>query len=104
TGPRIAMLCTEGFRDVLEIARLARPAEQIYDLRANPPPPLIRRRDRLEVKERVDHHGQVLAPLDEASVVEAARALSRRGIKSVAVCLLHSYLNSAHERRVREIL
>ena len=104
TGPRIGMLCTEGFRDVLEIARLARSSEQIYDLRANPPPQLIRRRDRLEVRERVDHHGQVVAPLDEGTVVEAARSLSRRGIKSVAVCLLHSYLNNAHERRVREIL
>jgi N-methylhydantoinase A len=104
TGPRIGMICTAGFRDVLEIARLTRPPEQIYDLRANPPPPLIRRRDRLEVVERLDHRGGIVTPLDESSVVEAARVLSRRGIGSVAVCLLHSYLNSAHERSVRDIL
>jgi N-methylhydantoinase A len=104
TGPRIGMICTAGFRDVLEIARLTRPPEQIYDLRANLPPPLIRRRDRLEVVERVDHRGDIVTPLDESSVVEAARVLSRRGIGSVAVCLLHSYLNSAHERSVRDIV
>jgi len=104
TGPRIGMICTAGFRDVLEIARLTRPPEQIYDLRANPPPPLIRRRDRLEVVERIDHRGDIVTPLDESSVVDAARVLSRRGIGSVAVCLLHSYLNSAHERSVRDIL
>jgi N-methylhydantoinase A len=104
TGPRIGIICTAGFRDVLEIARLARPPDQIYDLRANPPPPLIRRRDRLEIVERVDHRGQIVTPIDESSVVEAARVLSRRGIGSVAVCLLHSYLNSAHEKLVRDIL
>ena len=104
TGPRIGIICTAGFRDVLELGRLARPPEEIYDLRANPPPPLIRRRDRLEVAERLDHHGQIVTPLDESSVVEAARVLSRRGIQSVAVCLMHSYLNNAHEKRVRDIL
>jgi N-methylhydantoinase A len=104
TGPRVGMICTAGFRDVLEIARLTRPPEQIYDLRANLPPPLIRRRDRLEVVERVDHRGDIVTPLNESSVVEAARVLSRRGIGSVAVCLLHSYLNSAHERSVRDIV
>jgi N-methylhydantoinase A len=104
TGPRVGMICTAGFRDVLEIARLTRPPEQIYDLLANPPPPLVRRRDRLEIGERIDHHGKVVTPLDEGSVGEAARTLSRRGINSVAVCLLHSYLNGEHERRVREII
>src|SRR5262245_41051980 len=104
TGPRVGMICTAGFRDVLEIARLTRPPEQIYDLRANLPPPLIRRRDRLEVVESVDHRGDIVPPLDESSLVEAARVLSRRGIGSVAVCLLHSYLNCAHERSVRDII
>jgi N-methylhydantoinase A len=104
TGPRIGMICTAGFRDVLEIGRLWRPPEQIYDLRANPPPPLIRRRDRLEVVERIDHRGDIVTPLDETCVREAARLLSRRGIGSVAVCLLHAYVNSTHERKVRDIL
>jgi N-methylhydantoinase A len=104
SGPRIGIICTAGFRDVLEIARLTRPPEQIYDLRASLPPPLIRRRDRIEVIERVDHLGQIATPIDESSVVEAARILARRGIRSVAVCLLHSYLNGTHERVVRDIL
>ena len=104
SGPRIGMICTAGFRDVLEIARLTRPPEQIYDLRANPPPPLVQRRDRLEIDERIDHRGNVIGPLEESSVVEAARILSRRSINCVAVCLMHSYLNNAHERMVRDIL
>ena len=104
SGPRIGMICTAGFRDVLEIARLTRPPEEIYDLRAAPQLPLIRRRDRLEIVERIDVHGEVITPMDESSAVEAARMLARRGINSVAVCLLHSYVNSAHEKAVRDIL
>jgi N-methylhydantoinase A len=104
SGPRIGMICTAGFRDVLEIARLTRSPEEIYDLRAAPQLPLIRRRDRLEIVERIDVHGEVVTPMDESSVVEAARVLARRGINSVAVCLLHSYVNSAHEKAVRDIL
>src|SRR3984893_4415381 len=104
SGPRIGLICTAGFRDVLEIARLTRPPEQIYDLRARSQPPLVQRRDRLEVVERIDAHGNIVTPLDKASVVEAARVLNRRGINSVAVCLLHSYLNQVHERAVRDIL
>ena len=104
TGPRVGMICTAGFRDVLEIARLTRSPEEIYDLRASPSRPLIGRRDRLEISERIDHLGAVNVPLDESSVVQAARTLARRGINSVAVCLLHSYLNPRHERVVREIV
>ena len=98
TGPRVGTICTAGFRDVLEIARLTRSPEQIYDLRASPAPPLISRRDRLEVSERIDHIGAVNVPVDESSVVQAARTLARRGINSIAICLLHSYLNPSHER------
>jgi N-methylhydantoinase A len=104
SGPRIGLICTAGFRDVLEIARLTRPPEQIYDLRAVSQPPLVQRRDRLEITERIDTHGKVVTPLDESSVVEAARVLKRRGINSIAVCLLHSYINHVHEKAVRDIL
>lgn len=104
TGPRVGLLCTAGFRDVLEIARLARTAEELYDLRAKPSQPVVRRRDRLEIVERLDHRGQVLTPLDEQSVVAAARTLAQRDIQSVAVCLLHAYANDEHERRVKAIL
>lgn len=104
SGSRIAMLCTAGFRDVLEIGRLRRPPEQIYDLRSAPPPPLAQRRDRLEARERIDHLGHEVEPLDEASVRDAARQFAQRGIDSIAVCFLHSYTNPSHERRAREIL
>ena len=99
SGPRIGMLCTAGFRDVLEIARLTRPPEEIYDLRAAAQPPLIRRRDRLEIVERIDVDGEVVTPIDESSVIEAARVLARRGIKSVAVCLLQAAQVTADDRR-----
>jgi N-methylhydantoinase A len=104
SGPRIGLICTAGFRDVLEIARLTRPPDQIYDLRAVSPPPLVRRRDRLEIVERIDAHGNIVTALDKTSVVEAARVLKRRGINSIAVCLLHSYVNHVHEKEVRDIL
>ena len=68
SGPRIGMICTAGFRDVLEIARLTRPPEQIYDLRAAPQLPLIRRRDRLEIVERIDVRGEVISPSTKSSV------------------------------------
>ena len=104
SGSRIAMLCTAGFRDILEIGRLRRPPEQIYDLRSAAPLPLAQRRDRLEARERIDHVGRKLEPLDEASVRDAARVFAQRGIDSIAVCFLHSYANPSHERRAREIL
>jgi N-methylhydantoinase A len=104
SGPRIAILGTAGFRDVLEIGRLRRPPEQIYDLRSPLPPPLARRRDRFVARERIDYRGKVVEPLDEMSVRAAAREIARRNIKSVAVCFLHSYANGAHEHRARDIL
>jgi len=104
SGSRIAMLCTEGFRDILEMGRLRRPPEQIYDLRSAPPPPLAQRRDRLEARGRLDHLGHEIEPLDEQSVRDAAGLFAQRGINSIAVCFLHSYANPSHERRAREIL
>ncbi len=104
SGAAVGMLCTAGFRDVLEIARLRRPPEQIYDLRAEAEAPLVRRRDRVEVSERIGPDGQVITELDENSVVDAARIMARHDVGSVAVCYLHAYANDSHERRTREIL
>jgi N-methylhydantoinase A len=103
SGPRIAMLSTRGFRDVLEIGRIARHAHELYDLRSEPAPPLVRRRDRLEVDERVRHDGVVVADLDEESVRAAAQTIVARGIGSAAVCLLHAHANAEHEERVRRV-
>lgn len=102
TGGPAALIATEGFRDVLEIARQIR--HDLYDLRTTKPAPLVPRIWALEVRERMRFDGSVEVPLDEDSVRVVADRLAGSGIRSVAVCLLHSYVNPAHERRVAEIL
>lgn len=99
--PATALVTTRGFRDVLEIMRTNNP--RMYDLKWVKPAPLIERRFRFEVGERMSHQGKVVAPLDEAGTRVLARQLKDAGIGAVAVCLLHSYANPAHEKRVREI-
>ena len=100
--PRVAFVTTEGFRDVLEIGRQARSA--VYDLHVKRPPPLARREDRLTVRERIDHDGSVHVALDPHSVDGAVATIRERGIVSVAVGLLNSYANDAHERAVVDAL
>ena len=99
---RSAFVTTEGFRDMLEIARQVRPT--LYDVHFEKPPPLIPRRLCFEVSERLDALGEVLKPLDERAVLALAAELNTRQVESVAVCLLHSYLNPTHEKRVGELL
>lgn len=101
-GAPCALVTTDGFRDILEIRRANR--EELYDILWDPPAPLIPRRNRLEVVERVDFQGEVVTPLDEASVRDVAGKLRARGIASVAVCLINAHMNPAHERQVRDIL
>lgn len=98
----VGMLTTEGFRDVLELARQRRP--HLYDLDVPKPDPVIPRHLRLEVRERVDASGEIVRALDEAHAAELAGELVARGVDAVAVCLLHSYLNPTHERRLRELV
>jgi N-methylhydantoinase A len=101
-GAKTALLTTRGFRDVLEFRRGRIP--DLYNLFYTPPPPLVERRLRLEVDERTGAKGEVVVPLDEASVIAAVDRLRLDGVEAVAVVLLHSYQNPAHERRVGEIL
>jgi len=101
-GARTALLATDGFGDVLDIANESRYDQ--YDLTIEKPTPLVPRRLRLTVPERMDVHGAVRLPLDEAAVRAAARQLKAEGVESVAVAYIHSYVNPAHERRTREIL
>ncbi len=100
--PRAAMVCTEGFRDVIEIRRANK--EDLWDTYKDVAKPYIRRRDRLTVRERVDAEGRVVAPLDEAGAQEVARILGRRNVAAVAICFMNSFANGANERRMREIL
>jgi N-methylhydantoinase A len=100
-APPVALLVTAGFRDVLEIARQERP--HMYDLFSRRPEPLAPRYLRLEVPERMTYLGTPSLALDEARVREIARELVDAGVRSVAVCFLHSYANPAHEHAVRRI-
>ncbi|HYU11426.1 MAG TPA: hydantoinase/oxoprolinase family protein, partial [Stellaceae bacterium] len=101
-GARTGLITTKGFRDVLEIRNLRMP--RLYDMSWTKPPPLVERRLRVEVDERINAQGGVDRPLDEASVERAARFLLDEGVEAIAVCLLHSCLNPAHELRVKEIV
>jgi N-methylhydantoinase A len=103
-GPRVALISTRGFRDVLEIGRLAKPGDKLYTLKNVMPEPIVLRRDCFEVTERIDARGNVVTALDEREIEEIARTLSDRGIKALAVCLLFSFRNSTHERRIRELV
>jgi N-methylhydantoinase A len=99
---RAAMVTTRGFRDVVEIRDGTK--EDLWDAYKDVAPPYIRRRDRFEVNERIDHAGHVVEPLDEAGLEDLARVLRRRNYDAVAVCFMNSYVNIAHESRAREIL
>ncbi|MCA8928095.1 MAG: hydantoinase/oxoprolinase family protein [Alphaproteobacteria bacterium] len=105
-GATAGMITTEGYRDILHIGRHQRP--QHYSIRQEIPwqdRPLVRRRHRKTVAERlIPPKGEVLVPLDEQAVREAARELRHAGVESVAICFLFSYLNPAHELRAKEIV
>ena len=99
-GAKTALLTTEGFRDILEIRHENR-FEQ-YDVNIDLPPPLVPRRLRLPVRERIDAQGNVLVPLDEASVTRALDLIAAQNIEALAVGFLHSFTNPEHEQRVGE--
>jgi N-methylhydantoinase A len=99
-GARTALITTRGFRDILEIRDLRMPV--LYDLRWTKPRALVERRLRLEVVEKLRPDGSVSVPLDGTSVDAAIAVLRAENVQSVAICLLHSYANPAHERAVAE--
>jgi N-methylhydantoinase A len=102
-GARTGLITTAGFRDVLEIGRVERPDEGLYDFLVDMPEPLVPRYLRVEVNERTGAQGQVVCPLDEDSVVRAVNYLKAQRVETIAVCLLFSFLNPRHEARVQEI-
>ena len=102
-GANVALVATRGFRDVLEIRRSAR--ANLYDLFQDAPAVLVPRRRRLEVTERIDAQGEIVTALDEAEIdalIDSIRGLD--GVQAVAVCLMFSFLNDVHERRIGERL
>lgn len=101
-GAVTGMLVTAGFGDIMDMGLERR--YDLFDLRIKYPPPLVPRRFRIEVDERVRHDGSVEQSLDEAGVAAAARKFRELGVEAVAVCFLHAYANSAPEERAAEIL
>ena len=101
-GAKTGLITTKGFRDVLEIRRMR--MNRLYDIYWEKPKPLVPRRWRREVRERVDFRGEVLQPLDLAEARHEAQRLVEAGVASVAVCFLHAYANASHELQVGELL
>ncbi|MGI9658842.1 MAG: hydantoinase/oxoprolinase family protein [Gaiellaceae bacterium] len=101
-GARVAIVTTAGFRDVYELGRTDR--DPMYDFMYRKPETLVPRERVLEVSERVTFEGEVLLALDDEEVRAAARELGALDVDAVAVSLLHSYANPAHELRLAEVL
>ncbi|HEY3847843.1 MAG TPA: hydantoinase/oxoprolinase family protein, partial [Acetobacteraceae bacterium] len=102
SGARLGLITTEGFRDILEMGTEQR--YDIYDLFLQFPDPLVPRRHRLEVPERMDRDGNVVTKLDPTAVRAAAQRLVAEGAEAIAVAFLHAYRNPAHERQAAAII
>ncbi|RMF87493.1 MAG: hydantoinase/oxoprolinase family protein, partial [Nitrospinota bacterium] len=101
-GAITGLLTTQGFEDLLEIGRQARP--HLYDLHADKHPSLVPGRRRVGIPERIDFQGQIVTPLDEAAAREAIKKLQRQGTQAIAICFLHSWVNPQHERRMQTLV
>jgi N-methylhydantoinase A len=99
---RIGMITTEGHRDVIEMREGLKPER--YDLRLSPPPPLVPRRRRLPLRERIRAEGDVAVALDDASLAAAIEALREARVDGVAICLLHAWRDPSHEQAVAAAL
>ncbi|MGI9149817.1 MAG: hydantoinase/oxoprolinase family protein [Chloroflexota bacterium] len=100
-GARTGLVTTLGFRDVLELRRIRSP--ELYNLHYEKPPPLVPRRFRLEVDERINHLGQVERQLDLADAEQALTRLAEAGVRSLAICFLNAYANAEHEQAVGDL-
>jgi len=100
--PRTALVCTEGFRDVIEIRRANK--ADLWDTYKDVARPYVPRRDRLTVRERVDAAGKLVDRLDEDGASDIARKLKKRGVATVAVCFMNAFANGENERRMKAIL
>ncbi len=100
--PKVALVTTKGFRDVIEIGRQRR--TELYNLFFEKPKPLLRRRDRFEVEERINSKGEVVVPLNEEEMRRIAEIIKERGYDIVVVSFINSYVNPKHELKAKEIL
>jgi N-methylhydantoinase A len=102
SGACTGLITTRGFRDVLEIGRVRTP--DMFDLQWDKPVPLVPRRLRREVAERIAADGGVIHPLDEDELLDVAGDLAAAGVESIAICFINSYRNPVHERRAETVL
>lgn len=104
-GARTGIIANDGLRDIFVIGRSNVPDHAMYDFQYEQPPLIIRRRDTVGVRGRLDYEGRELEPLDEDGVRKAARFLvESQQVEAIAICFLHSYRNPAHERKAAEIV
>ncbi len=101
-GAKTGLITTRGFRDVLEIGRIRMP--EMFDLTWTKPAPLVPRRHRVEVDERVAADGSIVSPLQEESLLRAVEQLISDGIEAIALCFINSYRNAAHERQAEALI
>ena len=102
SGAVTGLITTKGFRDVLEIGRVRTP--DMFDLQWDKPVPLVPRRLRREITERIAADGSMIEPLDEDELIRVGGELVAQGVQSIAICFINSFRNSDHERRAEEIL
>jgi len=103
-GAKTALITTDGFIDILEIGELYRPRELLYNPFKSKEATFVPRRYRIGARERVDHEGRVVLPLDEADLLKKISWLDSRGIVSISICTLFSYVNPIHEIKIRDLI
>jgi N-methylhydantoinase A len=101
-GARVGLISSEGFRDIIEIAYERRYDQ--YDIFIDKPDLLVTREDCWTVPERIDADGNILQQLDTRKLNSLLREIDQRGLESIAICLLHSYINPAHEQKLRDLI
>src|SRR4051812_45894946 len=101
-GARTALITTKGFRDVLELRRIRMP--ELYNWQWDKPPDLIERHSRYEVPERIDARGEILIELDTDEAIKVIDKIAATGVRSVAICLINSYVNPVHEEKLARMI
>lgn len=104
-GVRTGLLVTEGFAGIYPVGEQARPyGPPVFDVLFEKPHPFVRRWMTEEVPERIAHDGTIITPLDESKALEAVRTLKEKGVQSIAVCFLFSFLEPRHEQKIKELV
>jgi N-methylhydantoinase A len=103
-GARTGLITTKGFRDILEIRRIDRPDDHIYDILWKKPKPLVPRRIRLEISARMKFDGTELAPFDHGEAAEVVNRLLSENVEAIAICFLHAYADPRHEIEMGKLI